>query len=550
MTQMISCDRRRRYWRLRWLPLLALGLGLPLLAGDLAAQAAPADPSAEQSADPPPAAASSVRQFTQQAAGEPVAAPAGQQAGQQAGAVSPLAAPGPIQGMIQGPIQEIAREFDDGAASRALRGDGRRSPAPLLPPSVQLYAGEAAVYRTSKALRRVAVGEGGILTVYSVGKAELVMIGSQAGQTNVHLWLADGSQREIEVTVTAVKGDSLADTVRELLGDAPGVTVKPVGSHLVVSGTDVDEATAGKLATLQKVFPQILNFTGSDPVGMRPMVMMDVTIMEFNRNAVEDLGIRWESTLNGPIAGLLKEFVTNDYYRIFPRNGGQGSTNVPWDEIAGNLPPRVGHPQRYLGIATALGSQINLLMSRGKAWVLARPKLSAKSGSTASFLVGGEVPIVIPSVIGQSQVEYKEYGIRLNITPRINSFNQVATSIMAEVSRLDPAVNVQGYPGFLTRRTETEMNVRVGETIVLSGLLDREASKAIDKLPVLGDIPILGRLFRSEGFRGRKTELVVFVTPRIVSPSAQENRQDLERVEAVEQSLEPDLGKRRNTWVK
>ena len=169
-----------------------------------------------------------------------------------------------------------------------------------------------------------------------------------------------------------------------------------------------------------------------------------------------------------------------------------------FQQIRDSLPKRLPGTQGYFGIATTIGSQINLLMSRGKAWVLAEPKLSAKSGSSATFLVGGEVPIVVPSVLGQTQIEYKEYGIRLNISPTVNKANDVATSIMAEVSRIDPSVSVQGVPGFLTRRVETESNVAAGETIVISGLLDRTASKAADKLPILGDIPILGKLFRSD----------------------------------------------------
>jgi pilus assembly protein CpaC len=189
-------------------------------------------------------------------------------------------------------------------------------------------------------------------------------------------------------------------------------------------------------------------------------------------------------------------------------------------------------------------------MSRGKAWVLAQPKLSAKSGSNATFLVGGEVPIVVPSVLGQTQIEYKEYGIRLNINPTVNSSNQVNTSIMAEVSRIDPSVSVQGVPGFLTRRVETELNVNADQTIVISGLLDREASKAVDKMPLLGDIPVLGKLFRSDGFRGNKTELVIFVTPRIVSPTSPENLQDLQRAQGIEKELQDEISPRQDKLIK
>lgn len=445
-----------------------------------------------------------------------------------------------LQRPAGGTIQEVAGGI---SGSKALAGDARASSAPLVAPRMSLYAGEAAIRRVPGALRRVAVGDGEIVTVFTVGKSELVFIGSKAGETNVHLWLADGSQRDISVDVSGGKSEGLASTVRELLGDARGVDVRPVGANVVVSGSEIDAGIAARIAALQKVYPQILNLTGTDPVGMRPMVRMDVTIMEFNKDAVEDLGIRWNSTISGPLGGLIRDATTNDYFRVLPKD------EDTFQQIRDSLPKRVPGPQGYFGIATTIGSQINLLMSRGKAWVLAEPKLSAKSGSSASFLVGGEVPIVIPSVLGQTQVEYKEYGIRLNISPTVNKASDVATSIMAEVSRIDPSVTVQGVPGFLTRRVETEINVAAGETIVISGLLDRTASKAADKLPILGDIPILGKLFRSDAFRGNRTELVIFVTPRIVTPESPENQEQLRQGERIGESLESDISQRQNKLI-
>lgn len=456
----------------------------------------------------------------------------------EADAAAPATAAAP---RAAGQLQEIGRSGD---AGRALAGDGARSSAPMLSAQLSLHAGEAAVRRVPQALRRVAVGDGEILSVHTVGSRELVFIGTQPGETNVHLWLGDGSQRTIEVNVTGNRSDGVAATVRELLGNHPDVSVRAIGSNVVISGGELDAATGARIAALQKLYPQVLNFAGSDPVGMRPMVRMDVTIMEFNKDAVEDLGIRWDSTISGPLGGLIRDAANNDYFRVLPDN------NRTFDEIRQNLPTRLSGSQRYFGIATTIGSQINLLMSRGKAWVLAEPKLSAKSGSSASFLVGGEVPIVIPSVLGQTQIEYKEYGIRLNIAPTVNSAKEVATSIMAEVSRIDPSVSVQGVPGFLTRRAETEINVLAGETIVISGLLDREASRAVDKIPILGDIPILGKLFRSDGFRGNKTELVIFVTPHIVTPDSAENLQEMHRSDRIEQSLEAEISPRQNSLIR
>ena len=478
--------------------------------------------------------------------GTPAAqAPAAEPAAAAQGSAPQAMPPGQLEQLLQratggGQIQEL----DSGGRGGALSGDGRRSSAPLLTANMSLYAGEAAVRRVPGTLRRVAVGDGELVSVFTVGKGELVFIGTKPGETNVHLWLGDGSQRTINVNVSGGKADGVAATVQELLGNTPGLVVRAVGANVVISGNEVDAATSAKIAALQKLYPQILNFAGSDPVGMRPMVMMEVTIMEFNKDAVEDLGIRWDSSIAGPLGGLIRDTTTNDYFRVLPEG------NRTFEQIRNQLPNRISGSAGYFGIATTIGSQINLLMSRGKAWVLAQPKLSAKSGSSASFLVGGEVPIVVPSVLGVTQIEYKEYGIRLNISPTVNSAREVATSIMAEVSRIDPSVQVAGVPGFLTRRAETEVNVLAGETIVISGLLDREASKSVDKLPILGDIPILGKLFRSDGFRGNRTELVIFVTPHILTPDSPENLEELHKRQRMEDSMRYEISPRQGTHIK
>lgn len=448
--------------------------------------------------------------------------------------------PGNPSGRAQ-PFQMV----DDAPTQRstALAGDNRPSTATLLPNKLSLYSGQAVVHRVPGSIRRVAVGNGEILSVHTVGRSELVIIGTKQGATNVHLWLADGSQRDIKVSVAADSGEAVAETVRVLLGSAPGLTVTPVGGNVVVSGTDLDEGMVARIAAIQKLYPQVLNFASTDPVGMRPMVLMDVQIMEFNRNALEELGIRWDNAIRGPLGGLIKDFTTNPYFRVLPRN------DETFEDIRDTLPTRLPGSQAYFGIATSISSTINLLMSRGKAWVLASPQLSARSGSEATFLAGGEVPIVIPSVLGVTQVEFKEYGVRLNIQPTVNSQNQVATNVMAEVSRIDPSVTVQGVPGFLTRRTQSEINLASGETMVISGLIDSSAAKSVEKFPILGDIPIIGRLFRSDGFRGQRTELVVFVTPRIVSANSPENRENIRRGEEIRNSLDTEVGKRQRRLI-
>lgn len=169
-------------------------------------------------------------------------------------------------------------------------------------------------------------------------------------------------------------------------------------------------------------------------------------------------------------------------------------------------------------MSSTITSKINFLSSNGDAVTLAEPTLNCINGGQATFLAGGEVPYPVTGANGQVTVEFKEYGIKLNISPRVDAQGNISTSILSEISQLDQAVSVMGAPGLLTRRTQTQVNVVTGETIVLSGLLSAEQSNDLSELPGLGRLPVIGKLFGSEGFRKNLTELVIFVTPELIEP--------------------------------
>jgi len=177
----------------------------------------------------------------------------------------------------------------------------------------------------------------------------------------------------------------------------------------------------------------------------------------------------------------------------------------------------------YFGIATEIGSRLNLLASNGDAMILAEPNLSCRNGGVARFLAGGEVPLPVVNALGQTTVTYKEFGIQLDIEPAADESGAIFAKLRTEVSALDSSVSVQGLPGFLKRMTQTEVNVRDGQTIVIAGLLNEESAKDIRKFPGLGDVPIIGTLFRSTRFQNQQTELVVFVTPRIQHADSERN---------------------------
>ena len=185
-----------------------------------------------------------------------------------------------------------------------------------------------------------------------------------------------------------------------------------------------------------------------------------------------------------------------------------------------------------------LNAQLDLLQQDGKASMLAEPQLSARSGSRASFVAGGEIPYAVQTVDGP-RVLFKTYGVKLDITPKVDHTGVIRANIMAEVSSIDKSVQALGGPALLSRRTETEFNLRNGETIVLAGLLQRDNSTDVDKVPLLGDIPVIGALFRSKRYQNKETELVVFVTPTVVNANSAGN---VDRIKRTTQRLEERMG--------
>ncbi len=200
---------------------------------------------------------------------------------------------------------------------------------------------------------------------------------------------------------------------------------------------------------------------------------------------------------------------------------------------------------RYFGITTSLSSVINLAVQNGDAYIMANPQLSTRSGGDATFLAGGEVPIPVSSALGQTTVTYKNYGVQLNIKPVADRFGNIEASVDTEVSQIDPSVIVDGYPGFPRRARPARWSTcKSGQTIVMSGLVQATGSNTLTKFPWLGDVPILGALFRDTNFQSSRDELVIFVTPEVINPDSPVNHEMINRgVHIARQFNASDMGK-------
>ncbi|GMR08484.1 MAG: pilus assembly protein N-terminal domain-containing protein [Gammaproteobacteria bacterium] len=383
-----------------------------------------------------------------------------------------------------------------------------------------LYEGEVKVMRIG-GVDRVAVGNSKVISTSIVKNGQLVMIGERVGITSMHIWKKGGQEMDYKVVVT--DGDSEGDIadLEELLSTIPGVSVRNISGKSVINGV-VSPEQKKVIKVMIKAYPNVLDMTRVSAVaGDTRMILLNVKFTEFKTNKLEKLGIVWSTDIPGPGAGYANlgrselSASDNTLDSLF-----SGAGSAAFDVVLNN--PPIG----YFGILTEITSRINFLASSGDAIILAEPRLSARSGGTAEFIAGGEVPIPMQTRDG-IQIEYKKYGIILNISPIADANGNVQAKVEAEVSTIDTAVTVNGAPGFLTRSTSTDISLKSKETLVISGLVSNEISNAVDKVKFLGDLPILGPLFRSKTFNAKKSELVIFVTPTVYDANSAENKKNI-----------------------
>lgn len=399
--------------------------------------------------------------------------------------------------------------------------------------SLNVFKGEVKIMQMPAEVDRVAVGNGDLLSTSLLDNGQLLLLAEGEGETNVHIWYANGEEHDIKVQILPRDSNRVMAELTILLADLKGIKVRQVGEKIFLTGT-VTEAEKPVLDTVTAEYEGVMNLThaATPPPQILPrdkMIYMDVKITEFSTNRLEDLGIDWANPIAGPSAGVVGTAVRNPEFRA-------SAGDEPGISFGGAISPLTTNAG-YFGIATEITSRLNFLESSGDAVILAQPRLSARSGGEAEFLAGGEVPIPTTGSLGSSNVEFKEFGISLNISPVVDHLNNVLAKVATEVSAIDQSNSVQGIPGFLTRKTSTDVSMRDGQTLVLSGLISQELGKDVNQLSFLGDIPILGALFRSNSWRNRETELVIFVTPSVYDAESVLNKQAVDRSQQLKDTF-------------
>lgn len=339
-----------------------------------------------------------------------------------------------------------------------------------------------------------------------------LVLGKKVGRTTAYAILGNG--RTISYAITVGRGiEGLTETLRQ---EVPGADIRITGTPngIIVSGEVASPAEAHKLATAAKQYlgPKE-EVTMNVTVRQAVQVNLRVRVAEVTRDAGKQFGINWSAVYNnGSVAfGLLTGRPPVAAFGDFLR-----STALP-------TPNSIGFGYRSSGGSVNVSSLIDALASEGLVTVLAEPNLTAISGETANFLAGGEFPIPVSQGNQQISIEFKKFGVSVDFTPLVLDHNRISIKVRPEVSELSEsgAITINGItiPALAVRRAETTVDLASGESFAVAGLFQNNVNSQVSRIPWLGDVPVLGPLFRSDKFQRHESELVIIVTPYIVRPA-------------------------------
>jgi pilus assembly protein CpaC len=356
-----------------------------------------------------------------------------------------------------------------------------------------LETGQGRILRFGEPAASVFVADPEIADVQVVSPGVLYLFGKAQGDTNL-IVLGSDERTQASMRIQVRDGAQAANQALQGAGGGAPITLRMAGNQLVAQGesVDVDGAIAIQ-STLQSHAPEegrtldATTYQGGTQINLR------VRFAEVSREELLQYGVSWSALINNGSLSL----------GILP--GSQagmtfGTLGAGGDSVDGLL---------------------QALQENGLLQILAEPNITAVTGETASFLAGGEIPIPVPVNRDLVGIEYKQFGVSLLFTPVLLPNDRISLQVRPEVSSLtDSSVQVGGIsvPGLQVRRADTLVEVGSGQTFAIAGLFQRDTFNNVERIPVLGDLPILGNLFRSRRFQRNETELVILITPYIVEP--------------------------------
>jgi pilus assembly protein CpaC len=428
-------------------------------------------------------------------------------------------APPPAQ---QQPDQQAPAQVEHPSQASLPGPNEATGAAPL-----RVMVGKSLLINTSERLKRVSVTDPAVADIDVVTPTQVLVHGRSAGEVSLLIWDELERSRSFDLRVD-VDVTAAAEEEKNVFPDEQ-ITVTPSRSAIVLSGHVSDETVAQRAGKIAEAYSKnVVNVLTFGPKGAQE-VLLEVKFAEVDRTAITQLGINFfapglGNTVATSQTGQFGSVSIHNTATTTTTNGGTSTTTTT------ATPPTVNISD-FLNLFVArtdlnIGVVIKALQSKNLLQILAEPNLIAVNGKEASFLAGGEFPFPIVQP-GQGftavTIQFKEFGVKLKFTPVIMPSGNIHLKVVPEVSALDftNALQISGFliPALSTRRADTEFELQDGQSFVIAGLLDNRVTNIANKVPGLGDIPILGNLFKSKSFQKSKGELMVLCTVRKIGPS-------------------------------
>ena len=385
---------------------------------------------------------------------------------------------------------------------------------------LNLTVGKSALLQSPTPVKRISLVSPEIADALVITPQQIHLIGKTPGITNLTLWGVDNKVTAVVDLEVSPDLSRLKETLHKILPEEKEIKVSAAHDHLTLAGTVSSKTSLSQILTLAGPYaplgeekkPKIINLL--EVAGVH-QVMLEVRVAEISRSLLKRLGINFSF-----VSASGKNFGLSLLNNLTGLPGGG------FPAVGTSVSDKINAILRFTPDDATWTFFIDALKEEGLLKVMAEPNLITLSGKTANFLAGGEFPVPVPQAgaVGAATVtiEYKPFGVGLNFTPIVLTNKKINMQVAPEVSELDftNAVTISGFtiPALTTRRVSTTIELEDGQSFAIAGLLRDELRETISRFPILGDIPVLGALFRSTNYQKNDTELVVIVTPHLVKP--------------------------------
>lgn len=382
--------------------------------------------------------------------------------------------------------------------------------------AMNIPIGKSVPITLSRPAATVFIATPDIADVQVLSATSVVVVGKKVGQTSLVI-TDDKGEKLAYKTITVTQNLSNLRRAINAISSRAHIKVKSIPNGILLTGTAPDSSVIEDSSRLaQRYIPE----TGGDIINRikikaNNQVQIHVRFAEVSKDVDKRFGINWEAV--GSAGSLAFGMATGpDFYtageEILRTTVGDSTNDAFFTSFSSG--------------DVSINGMLDLLTKEGFVTILAEPSLTALSGQTASFLAGGEFPVPVPQSADTISIEWKQYGVSLAFTPTIINGDRINLHVRPEVSQLSDigsiVLNNITIPALITRRAETTLELNSGQSFALAGLLNNQQTQSVEKFPFLGDLPILGTLFRSSRFQNNESELVIIITPYIVKPTTEE----------------------------